>query len=361
MRGAQAAAALLVLIAQAAASNAQQDAPKPPGPPPALVVTAPVEMGLVKPGVSLVGSVQARAESLVAAEVAGLARQVEARRGRVVRQGDVLVVLRDAELDEELESARAEARLAEAELEKARADRARAEDLVRKQVAPQEALDSARRDAQVWEQRVAKAHAAVRLLEDRVSRQTVRAPFDGVVVEEHTEVGEWVPKGGPVARVADLAAVLVRVPVPEQYIVEVAEGQVVPVRLDALGGTEFQGSIRAVIPAGDPQARTFPVEVEVQNPQRLLRAGMTARVVLQLGESRRELLVPTDALVPRGMRTLVYAVVDGAAVEVPVEVVGYQGDRAAVQGALPPDAPVIVRGNERVRPGQPVRVVSALP
>lgn len=359
MRRRAAIAIVLALLAHGA--GAEQEGAKPPGPPPALVVTAPVVEETVKPEVSLVGSVRARAESLVAAEVGGIARQVDARRGRAIRKGDVLAVLRDAELEEELEGARAETRLAEAELAKARADLARAEDLVKKQVAPQEQLDSARRDAQVWEQRLAKARSAVRLLEDRFARQTVRAPFDGVVVEEHTEVGEWVPKGGPVARLADFATVLVRVPVPEQYVVEIADGQAVPVRIDALGGREFRGTIRAVIPVGDPQARTFPVEVEVQNPQGQIRPGMTARAVLRLGEPRLERLVPTDALVPRGARTLVYAVVEGAAVEVPVEVVGYKGDRAAVHGALPPGAPVIVRGNERVRPGQPVQVVPKLP
>ncbi len=354
MRRAAGLALLCLVVAHPVA--AQQAGAKPAGPPPALVVTAPVEEGMVKPEVSLVGSVQARAESLVAAEVGGIARQVEARRGRAMKQGEVLAVLRDAELEEELESARAEVRLAGAEQQKALADLARAEDLVKKQVAPQEQLDAARRDAQVWEQRLAKAASEVRLLEDRFARQTVRAPFDGVVVEEHTEVGEWVPKGGPVARLADHATVLVRVPVPEQYVVEIAVGQAVPVRIDALGGREFRGTVHAIIPVGDPQARTFPVEVEVKNPQGQIRPGMTGRVALRLGEPRPERLVPKDALVPRGPRTLVYAVVDGAAVEVAVEVVGYKGDRAAVRGPLPPGAPVIVRGNERVRPGQPVQV-----
>jgi RND family efflux transporter MFP subunit len=195
----------------------------------------------------------------------------------------------------------------------------------------------------------------VRRLEDRVSRQTVLAPFDGVVVEEHTEVGEWVLKGGPVAELVDISSVRVRVPVPEQYVVEIAKGQKVPVRIDALGAGTVKGTVSAVIPMGDSQSRTFPVEVAVDNPKRLIRPGMTARVALSVGAPRSESLVPKDALVPRAGRTLVYAVVDGQAVEVSVEVVGYQGGSAAVRGTLPPGAPVIVRGNERVRPGQPVR------
>jgi len=346
---------LVLCLGLLAAAPASAQDRKAGGPPPALVVTAPVEEDTVKPEVSLVGSVRARADSLVAAEVGGIAREIPARRGQTVKRGDVLAVLRDAELDEEFEVAQAEVRLAEAELEKAQADLARARDLVAKQVAPVEQLDAVRRDTQVWEQRLAKSRSAVRLVEDRRNRQTVRAPFDGVVVEEHAEVGEWVAKGGPVAEVADYATVLVRVPVPEQYVVEIAENQGVPVTVDALRGREFRGVVRSVIPLGDPQARTFPVEVEVKNPQGQIRPGMTARVAFQVGEPRQELLVPKDALVPRGARTLVYAVVDGAAVEVPVEVVGYKGGRAAVRGPLPPGAPVIVRGNERVRPGQSVQ------
>lgn len=350
----QAAAAMLI-AALAASASAQQGEGKSQPPPATPVVTAPVREGTIKPTVSLVGAVRARAESLVAAEVGGIVREVGARRGGVVRRGDVLAQLRDAEVEEELAGAQAEVRLAEAELEKARADRARAEELVARQVAPQEQLDATRRDAQVWEQRLAKARAAARLLEDRVGRQTVRAPFDGIVVEEHAEVGEWVAKGGAVAQVADQETVLVRVPVPEQYVVEISAGQGVPVTVDALGGREFRGIVSAVIPTGDPQARTFPVEVEVKNPQGQIRSGMTARVLFRVGDPRPEQLVPKDALVPRGGRTLVYAVVEGAAHEISVEVVGFQGDRAAVRGALPPGAPVVVRGNERLRQGQPVR------
>ncbi|GAB4257272.1 MAG: hypothetical protein Kow0092_03970 [Deferrisomatales bacterium] len=325
------------------------------GRPPKPVVTAPVERAAVRPRVVLVGTVRPRYDSLVAAEVGGIVHRVGARRGQPVRRGAVLAVLRDADLEDELASARAEVKLAQAERAKAEADLARARELVEKQVAPVEQLDSARRDAEVWEQRLAIARSTLRMLENRAGRQTVRAPFDGVVVEEHAEVGEWVPKGGPVARVVDYAVVLVRVPVPEQYVVGLGPGQSVAVTFDAVPGGAFAGAVAAVIPVGDAQARTFPVEVRVDNSEGLVRPGMTGRVSLPAGEPREESLVPKDALVPRGPATLVYAVVEGKAVEVPVEVVGYEGDKAAVRGPLPPGAPVIVRGNERVRPGEPVQ------
>lgn len=334
---------------------AAQEDKKPPGPPPALVVTAPVERGTIRPEAVMVGTVRARAESLVATEVAGIVREVRARRGDIVQAGDVLAVLSDAEIGDEMDAAAAEVKLAEAELEKARADLRRAEDLVAKQVAPQEQLDATRRDAEVWQQRLAKARSALRLLEDRVARQTVRAPFTGAVIEEHAEVGEWVQKGGAVSQIADYATVLVRVPVPEQYVRMVSKDLELAVEFDAVPGKGRRGRVAAVISAGDPQARTFPVEIEVENPRRQIRPGMTGRVSIPIGQASSEILVPKDALVPKGPRAFVYAVADGKAVEVPVEVVGYQGDKAAVRGDIPPGAPVIVRGNERVRPGQPVR------
>ena len=345
------AAALLPLIGGFAVA---QEVKKQAGPPPVLVVTAAVEKGAVQPEVSLVGTVRPRAESVVAAEGEGLVLRVGARRGQTVVEGDMLAVLRDADLEERLEAANSEVRLARAEREKAGADLARAEDLVAKQVAPAEQLDSAHRDVQVWEQRVAKARSEVRLLEARIGRQTVRAPLGGVVVEEFAEVGEWVEKGGAVVRLVDIASVRVRMPVPERYVVQIREGAEVPVRFDALPGREFRGPVMAIIPLGDPQARTFPVEVAVRNPGGDIRPGMTARATFHVGRSQAETLVPKDALVPKGPRTLIYMVVDGKAVEVPVQVVGYRGAKAAVRGDLPPGAPVIVRGNERVRPGQAV-------
>jgi len=84
---------------------------------------------------------------------------------------------------------------------------------------------------------------------------------------------------------------------------------------------------------------------------------MTATVTFSVGEKRTVMLLPKDAIVTSGSRRLVYTVADSKAVPVPVTVVGYYDSNAAIKGALKPGQQVVVRGNERLRPGQTVRVI----
>ncbi|MDX1464237.1 MAG: efflux RND transporter periplasmic adaptor subunit, partial [Halomonas sp.] len=125
----------------------------------------------------------------------------------------------------------------------------------------------------------------------------------------------------------DLSQVEVTVAAPERYVNAVdqrrREGLPVTVQFDALG-EEFTGIIKAIIPRAIPQARTFPVVVAVPNPNGRIRAGMTARVLAQVGSPVPAVLVPKDALVLRAGRTFVFRVVP---LQAPV------GDAAAPGGA----------------------------
>jgi hypothetical protein len=82
---------------------------------------------------------------------------------------------------------------------------------------------------------------------------------------------------------------------------------------------------------------------------------MEAIATFELGRKIKAILVPKDAIVPAGADNLVYRVEQGKAFPVPVTISGYYGNDAAVKGDLQPDQKVVVRGNERLRPGQPVQ------
>ncbi len=186
----------------------------------------------------------------------------------------------------------------------------------------------------------------------------IRAPYDGRVIEEETEVGEWVQEGDPVMTLADLERITIRVPVPERHIAELNRKTSAIVRFDALPDHEFPGTVSAVIPRADTAARTFPVEVEVANAEGRILAGMLAQVTFRVGEPRSALLVPKDAFVSQpGGGGYVVKVEQGTAAIVPVQLLASHGERHAVTSLGPPLAAgdtIVVRGNERLRPGQRV-------
>jgi RND family efflux transporter MFP subunit len=202
-----------------------------------------------------------------------------------------------------------------------------------------------------------RTEAEIEVLKDDIRNKTVVAPFAGFVAAEHTEVGEWIDVGGPVVSLLDLGHIRITVDVPERYAVQLSQDSPVRVLVTSLLDQTFSGKISAVLPEGDRDARTFPVRIELANPDLKIRGGMEATATFSLGTKRKALLVPKDAIVTAGTNRMVYVAADGAAQPVPVQVIGYYDGNVAVEGPLQPGVPVVIRGNERLMPGQPVEVI----
>jgi RND family efflux transporter MFP subunit len=288
-----------------------------------------------------------------------LVEEYLARNGDLVRKGEVLVKQRTLTVQLLLDEARARLSEIEARADKAKADVRRFETLFGETFVSEEELEVKRTELETLNQQRRQQQAAIRVHEDRLARLVVRAPFSGQVVAERTEVGQWLGEGDPVAVLVDLAEIHIQVAVPERQVAQVVVGGDVKVTIDALGEAVFTGRVQAVVPRADKASRSFPVEVAVTNPQRRILAGMLARVTFFLGQPRLTLLVPKDALVPQPQGDgHVVRVSDGQTSIVPVKLLGSFGDRFAVEaigGSLEAGDRVIVRGNERVRPGQSVR------
>ncbi len=390
----------LVLLVVAAAAQER---------PPALVVVADVVEREVTARRSFVGSVEPVRRSVIESEVEGLVTEYLADEGLRVEAGAALAKLRTRLAEIALDAARAALKLREEELREqkngsrpeelaqARAKVAaavaandmrqwrlgRAQQLFETSVISEDELKEAQMTARLAEEllaevkeglrlaeagpreeRIAQAEARaeaqraeVRRLEDELERHTIRAPFSGYVVREATEVGQWLDKGSAVAEIVALDEVDIVAPVVEDYVLGVAVGMQASVTVGAVPGKTFEGNVVAVVPGADMRARTFPVKVRVKNPEGpLLKAGMFATVHLPVGGTEKAVLVPKDALVLGGQTPIVYVVADGKAVQVPVEVGLAIDSLVQVKGRVTGGQKVVVRGNERLQPGQAVRI-----
>jgi RND family efflux transporter MFP subunit len=219
---------------------------------------------------------------------------------------------------------------------------------------------------------VAMQEATVNRLKDQMKKHTVVAEFAGYVTAENTEVGQWLMQGDPVAEVAALDEVEVVAQVVEQYVPHVRVGMEVSVEIPAIGREPLAGVVSAVVPQADVQARTFPVKVRLKNQLTsdgpLVKSGMYARVMLPTAEKQLALLVPKDALVLGGAQPLVYVVnlpspgaTQGKVQPVPVQLGLSQGSQIQISGGLAAGQLVVVQGNERLRPGQDVKVQRVIP
>jgi len=170
-----------------------------------------------------------------------------------------------------------------------------------------------------------------------------------------------------VARIAELDTVEVEVRVPEISVAGLEAGADVRLEFDAAPHHTWIGRVARIVPQADVLSRSFPVQIALENTivdgAPVLRGGMLARAWLPVGRSESVTVVPKDALVLGGSAPMVF-VVDGqnpAAPSsigtvrgVPVELGAAVGGNVAVRSDLVPGRLVVVRGNERLRPGMAV-------
>ena len=258
---------------------------------------------------------------------------------------------------DELHDAQAELRQIEAQLRGSRAALALAIAGPRKEQIAQAAAAAAVQEAQV--QRI----------DDQLAKHTIRSPFDGWVIERFAEEGQWVARGGLVARIAELDKVEIEVQVPESSIASLARGVDVRLELDAAPHQTWIGHVERVVPQADLLSRSFPVKVSLENRivdgQPTLRGGMLARAWLPVGRTGLATVVPKDALVLGGNGALVYvidaagatpagAATTGTVRPVQVSLGATIEGSVEVRGGLEPGQLVVIRGNERLRPGMAV-------
>jgi len=309
---------------------------------------------------ALPGSVEASLISRVASEIAGLVTEVPVREGDQVRKGDLLARLSERSLELSLRAARAQLDEAEARQRLAERNYERARELSALGVFSRQQLDDALYEFRAWQGRIDHLRAEIDRIGYELERSRILAPFDGVVIARHTQVGQWLRVGDPVAELLSLEELEVVVNVPERYYRAVRAGAPARLMLDALGGAVLRGRVSAVIPRAEPQAHTFPVRVRFSDETRRIAAGMLAQVeldgVFETGEGPRlATIVPKDAVVREGTELRVYVLDgDGVAKAVAVATGAAVGSWTEVRGPIAPGQKVITRGNERLRPGQRV-------
>ncbi|MBX3402582.1 MAG: efflux RND transporter periplasmic adaptor subunit [Phycisphaeraceae bacterium] len=388
-RGARLGLTVLLAVSCFAATTYGQD-----GPPPAKVRLDDVRLETVERWREVTGELRAVRRSIVAAEEPGQIVEIPVEAGDRIRSGQVIARLDDALARLEVERATAlmqtrEAIVAEriATLEKSQRDLARIEDSFARAGAAQIEIDEARTNKANAEARLLQARADVawagadlRSAAKRFEDMTIEAPFDGVAVSRRTELGQWVREGDAVIELVALDALDAWLDVPEAFAARLfpKEGHSpeVVLRVPALRASGIDETIRAtvssVIPAADPLSRLFPVRVRLENKPVVgsadasnggpLRPGMTVVGLIPTGETTQALTVHKDAILRNETGPFVYFDGGGVAAIAPVRIDFAVGQRVVVQSpALQPGMKVVIEGNERMFPGQPLLVIDAPP
>ena len=333
---------------------------------PAGVSTALVTKSTMTETVSVFGEVVAGRESAVAARVGGVAQDVPVRVGDQVSQGDVLARL-DTELLQ-IELAQAEAQIAIAQagisVSEARLDRAeksfrRAETLRQNSTIAEAQLEErasdfaeARGAQQEAQARIQASRNALEQARYRLNNAVVRAPFDAVVLDVATEVGQFIPAGSQVATLIDTSALEIEANVPARFVSALRADLKVTATTDI--GDTVDLVLRAILPTEFAATRTRPVRFELADKNATIAVGQTVTLDVPISAPREVLAVPKDALVQAQGGWSVFINEDGKAMPRTIEIGTALNNSFEVLSGLTDGDEVVVRGNERLRPGQDI-------
>ncbi|MBZ5639804.1 MAG: efflux RND transporter periplasmic adaptor subunit [Acidobacteriia bacterium] len=328
---------------------------------------------------SRAGTIQSRRRATLSTEVGGRVAKLPVKKGDRVRTGQVLVVLAHADVEAQvaqqgraLDAARADERQAARSAEQAERELDRYNRLARDLVVSREVVDqyesgrdvaAAARDAAAA--RVRQAAAVLDAARAALDKTVLRAPFDGVVADLKTEIGEWItpsPPGlpiPPVLEVIDTDAIYVSAPMDEVDVARVRAGRPVRITMDAFPGRSLPGRVTRVAPYVldvQEQNRTFEIEAEFDDAafSRTLLPGTSADVEVVLDARDPVLRIPSYALIEGGR---VLSVRDGRLVALKVRTGLRNWEFVEIrEGLAPGEAVAVSLDRAEIREGAEVRI-----
>ena len=175
---------------------------------------------------------------------------------------------------------------------------------------------------------------------------TIQSPLSGIVTERKVTEGQYVREGDVLYTVTDLSTVWVKADVYESDLETVRVGTTAEVLSDALPGQRVKGRVGFIEPVANPETRTVPVRVQVNNPRFLLRPGMFVNVSIRGRAGRESLAVPRSAVLNTGTKRLVYIAKGNGVFEArEVDIGEAAGDLYPVLKGLNAGETVVTQGN----------------
>jgi len=333
---------------------------KTPGRPPAKVVTSPLIEQHIAPQMPLTGSVVAEHESRVAAETEGRVLKAPPREGIFVKKGSILCQLNAEILRASLKIAEREIETVTILLEKGKLDFERVKPVFASKATSKQAYDNRLFKLKEFSAKLAVARVKRDRLKLEIDKKTIRAPFSGVIADRLFEIGEWVATGATVCRLVDLDRLAARVQVPARYLPFIDKNSTLTIHIGP-DKKNLKGKFNRIIPSGNLKTRTFPLYLDLP-PKSGLLPGFDLEVMLPTGKPKMALLAPRAAIVRKAGTSYLVTISGDKAEIVPVKISGYDADYAVIsplKQQLKAGQPVVIRGNERLRPGQPVTIIPA--
>jgi RND family efflux transporter MFP subunit len=326
-----------------------------------VTVTQP-QVGKSDNDLSLPSTLQAYSDSPIFARTNGYIAHWYADIGTHVRQGQLLAVIESPEVDQELNQARATLNQTQANLTLAGITAKRYQGLIDTNAVAQQQVDQNNQNLSAQQAGLQAALANVQRLEELQGFEKVTAPFDGVITQRLTDIGDLINAGNSGAntqlfRISKIDVVRVFVPVPEIYSDQITDGLPATLDLIQLPNQQFKGAVTRSSHAIDMNSHTLLTEIDVPNPSGKLMPGAYANVHLHLAAQVQHLVIPTGAVLFQAAGPQVAVVNSRSEVELRKVSIGRDfGNTMEITGGLSVIDQIIASPPDYLVDGMPVAV-----
>ena len=290
-------------------------------------------------------SLVAPEETDVVAKTSGVLLALNTEEGQTVKAGQLL-----AQIDPE--RTRLEVARATAALNKLEAEADRAKELFDRRLIAADAYEKLRYD-------VATQKAAVDLARLELSYTRIEAPISGVISQRMVKRGNLIQLNQPLFHIVNIERLEAVLNVPERELATMSADLPVRMQVDAIPGRAFEGSVSRVSPVVDAGTGTVRVTCEFEGAG-ALRPGMFGRIEVIYDRRDGVLTVPRSALLEGEGENAVFAVREGKAVRLPVQLGYVDGSVAEIRGGLDEGDTVVTTGKVALRDGSLVQVLNPL-
>lgn len=297
-------------------------------------------------------SIVAKRQVQIASRLTGFIREMNVQEGQAVAAGQRLFTVDPADIQGQMNMARASLAQAEAALADAKIDYERFGTLYKEEAIPKMQWDKIRLQYQVSQQQSAAAHAALDTAAAQMKYATVQAPFAGVITQKTANAGDLATPGRAVLALEDPASLQVQTNVAREVFSQLKLGADVSIEVDGQAA-DLAGKVALLVPAADPVTHSYLVKIDLPEGHGL-RSGNFVRVAFPLG-SREGIRVPAGALLERAGISGVFVVdADGVAHYRMVRAGTVADGKVEIQAGLNPGERVVTSATVNMQTGDKV-------
>ncbi len=258
-----------------------------------------IELGSIEKTIQFFGNVVADQEIRVYSTIPNKITSIKVDVNQTVKAGDLLAEIDTEKIRQAVTQAEAGLESAEAQFKNADAEWQRIKTLFDDNAISQSQYEAVKAQRDGANSAVKQVRAALSSAKSQLSDTRITAPISGIVAERNFDAGDMASPQFPLFTIVKMDPVLIEVNVIERHINIVKAGQTVWVTVSGYPDTVFQGQVRQINPTLNPMSRTAKAEIEVPNPDLLLRPGMFADVNVVVEKKKDVVLVPKHAIIEK--------------------------------------------------------------